>query len=98
MKKKKKWARIVDRRMRDYGEIDYSKRKMRVNPTKRGKGGIADTVMHEELHRRHPDLTEKKIVKMARVKLKKMSLKRIGNMLRKYKEKPKKKVSHYRTD
>ena len=95
MIKKKAWTRQVDRRMRDYGEIDYTKKKIRVNPNKRGKGGIADTILHEELHRLYPEKTEKAIVKMTRKRLKKMSLSRIGDMLKRYKERRKR---HYRTD
>ena len=96
-KANKTFSRVVDRRMRDAGEIDFAKRKIRVNPRKLNKGGITDTVMHENLHERFPKKTEAEIRKMTKSKLKKMSMKDMGNMLRTFKE-TKKKVSHYKTD
>lgn len=98
--KKKAFTRTVDRRMKDAGEIDYAKKKIRVNPRKLNQGGITDTVVHEELHRQYPDKTEKDIRKMTKRKLKKMSLNDMGNMLKKFREKKKtkKRNIHYRTD
>ena len=97
--KKKTYIRVVDRRMKDAGEIDFSKKSIRVNPRKLNQGGITDTVVHEELHRQYPDKTEKDIRKMTKRKLKKMSLNDMGNMLKKFREKKKtKKNIHYKTD
>lgn len=99
-KKRKIFTRVTDRRMKDAGEIDYAKKKIRVNPRKLNQGGITDTVVHEELHRQYPDKTEKDIRKMTKRKLKKMSLNDMGNMLKKFREKKKtkKRNIHYKTD
>lgn len=97
-RKRKKFTRIADRRMKDHGEIDFNKKIIRVDPDKLTKGGVLDSVMHEELHRKSPKMNEKRIRKQTKKKLKTMSMNDMGDMLKRFKEKPKKKVSHYRTD
>jgi len=80
-KTKKGYARKVDRKMRDYGEIDYDKKVIRVNPK---KGDLINTILHEELHKQHPGWNEKKVKKEAAKKEKSMSLKTIAKKLLKY--------------
>jgi acetyl-CoA carboxylase alpha subunit len=66
--------------MRDYGEIDYHRKRIRVNKKesrKYGKkhktAGILDSIVHEEMHRTHPKMTEKTVRKKTKRKIKKMS-------------------------
>lgn len=75
MAKKDLWIRLVDNGMNDYGEINYHKKVIRVNKNKSkklGRGGIIDTIIHEELHRKYPDLGERDIKKLTETRLKKM--------------------------
>ena len=94
------YKRVTDRRMKDAGEIDFRNKVIRVNPTKLNQGGVADSVMHEELHRKHPKLTEKQIRKLTKKRLRKVSMDELGNMLKRFEEKrktkSKKKRKHYK--
>ena len=56
MKAQKTYKRIVDNRMKDFGSMDSEKREIKVN---KRKGGVLDTIVHEETHRRHPRMSEK---------------------------------------
>lgn len=65
MKKKKGksnrgYKRKVDKKMRDYGEINFVDRVIRINPK---KGDMLNTILHEELHRKYPTKSEKWIEK-----------------------------------
>jgi len=75
MAKNDKWIRLIDNGMKDYGEINYHKKIIRINKHKSkklGRGGIIDTIVHEELHRIYPHLGERQIKKLTEVKLIKM--------------------------
>lgn len=50
------YKRKVDRRMRYYGECDFENKTIKVNPK---KGDLLNTIIHEELHRKHPEKSEK---------------------------------------
>ena len=50
--KKKRYKRIVDRDMEDYGDICFEDRLIRVNPSKLD---LINTIIHEDLHREFPD-------------------------------------------
>lgn len=67
----KRWRWIVDDRMRDYGDIDYERRIIRINHVmhKRERESLIDTLFHEELHRLFPNLGERAICAMTRILL-----------------------------
>ena len=76
----KKWKRKTDNKMKDYGEIDYHRGSIRINKKKSksyGKkhkvAGILDTIVHEEMHRKHPKMTERVVRKKTKKVIKKMS-------------------------
>lgn len=79
--KKHKWTRDVDKRMKSFGDIDYEKKKIRINPA---KGDVLDTVAHEELHRIYPNKTEKQIRELAKKRIRSTSLKQKVESLKKY--------------
>ena len=76
--------RIVDNKMRDYGEENDHTHTIRVNkalskrdpnlirPVNKGAShypGVLDTIVHEEMHARNPRLTEKQVWKRTRKKM-----------------------------
>ncbi len=66
--KNKKWKRVTDNKMRWHGDIDYDKKIIRVNKAKKKnkkKGEISNTIVHEEIHRQHPQMHEKTVAKKA---------------------------------
>jgi len=67
----KRWRWVVDNRMRDYGDIDFERRVIRINHAmhRRGRESLIDTLFHEELHRLFPSLGERAICLMTRVLL-----------------------------
>jgi hypothetical protein len=70
-KRKKAWRWVVDDRMRDYGEIDFERRIVRINRALHKREGelLIDTLFHEELHRMFPRLGEWAICLMTRALL-----------------------------
>lgn len=78
---KKKYRRIVDNRMKWYGETDTDKKIIKVNkrksknkPThKKRHPEVLDTIVHEETHARHPEMHEKTVRIETRNKLKRMA-------------------------
>ncbi len=67
----KRWRWVVDNRMRNYGDIDYERRVIRINHAmhKGQRGSLIDTIFHEELHRLFPNLGESAICALTRVLL-----------------------------
>ena len=67
----REWLWVVDNRMRDYGEINYQRRVIRINHAmhKEERGSLIDTLFHEELHRLFPNLSERAICTMTRLLL-----------------------------
>jgi hypothetical protein len=67
----REWRWVVDNRMRDYGDIDYARRVIRINHAmhKEERGSLIDTLFHEELHRLFPSLGERAICAMTRLLL-----------------------------
>jgi hypothetical protein len=59
-RKKKSWRWVIDNRMRDWGDIDFQRRVIRVNHAMHKREGerLIDTLFHEELHRLFPRLGE----------------------------------------
>jgi len=64
-----KFKRIVDNRMRASGDIDFDKREIRINkgksksPEGKKKGGVLDTIVHEEMHKLHPKMQERTVIR-----------------------------------
>lgn len=88
--KRKKWKRLVDNRMRDYGDTDIDKRVIRVNKSKKKnkkRGDIIDTIVHEEDHAKHPRKHEKTVRRDTKRKLKRMSRETKQRLYSKYKKK-----------
>jgi len=77
----KQWRRKVDKRMKRYGDIDEEKKVIRVNPRKRD---LLNTVIHEELHRRFPNMTEKDVTKKSKEIEGKLTIKKAIQLLKKY--------------
>lgn len=70
------WKRIIDNKMRYHGEIDTDKKVIRINKSKKKnkkKGEVLDTILHEETHRKHPNMHEKNVVKTAKHLMKSLS-------------------------
>ena len=67
----KPWRWVVDDRMRDYGDIDFERRIIRINRAMHKREGepLIDTLFHEELHRLFPRLGEWAICAMTRILL-----------------------------
>lgn len=86
--KNQKYKRKVDYKMRDYGEIDYAKQTIRVNPK---RGGLLNTILHEEEHRLHPRKSEKDVNKAAKRKEKGISVGEAIKFLKRYQRKRSKK-------
>ena len=79
-----KIKRLVDNKMRDYGQEDDRTRTIKVNkalskrdpnlirPVNKGASrypGVLDTIVHEEMHAHHPKMTEKQVWKRTRHKM-----------------------------
>jgi hypothetical protein len=83
----KGFRRIVDNRMKSSGDIDFDRKVIRVNQSRsRGEvGGVLDTQVHEELHRKHPRMHESTVTKKTTKALKTMGPRdrqRIGRLYR----------------
>lgn len=68
MKYRTDWKRIVDNRTSSLGYIDYARGIIAVNKKRSkayGKGEVLNSIAHEELHRRRPDLGERLTEKFA---------------------------------
>lgn len=89
--KKKKYKRVVDNKMRGYGDIDFDNHIIRVNKKrskeyskKNKKAGVLDTIVHEETHRKHPRMHEKTVRKKTKKAVKKMSQSQKNREYKKY--------------
>jgi len=80
-KKKSKWKKSVDNKMRTFGDINYEKKKIRINPK---KGDVIDSIIHENLHKTYPNMTEKQIKNKAAQKNKELSLRKKIQLLKEY--------------
>lgn len=76
----KKYIRVVDNKMPYLGDTNTDARVIRVNKKlhhkgweKKHKGQLIDTIVHEELHAKHPKAHEKTIRKKTKKAVKKMS-------------------------
>jgi hypothetical protein len=82
----RRWRWIVDNRMRDYGDIDFERRIIRINHAMHRREGelLIDTLFHEELHRLFPYLGERAISGMTRLLLPTLSKRYQANTLKRY--------------
>jgi len=67
--------------MRTFGDINYEKKKIRINPK---KGDVIDSIIHENLHKTYPNMTEKQIKNKAAQKNKELSLRKKIQLLKEY--------------
>jgi hypothetical protein len=70
-RRQKSWRWVVDDRMRDYGDIDFERRVVRINRALHRREGelLIDTLFHEDLHRMFPRLGEWAICLLTRALL-----------------------------
>ena len=68
--------------MHNYGDTDLDNHVIRINKKaskaygkKHKVAGVLDTIVHEETHRKHPKMGERKVVKRTKKKIKKMTKK-----------------------
>jgi hypothetical protein len=88
MPKAKRFTYKEDKHMRAFGDIDYQKKVIRVNPT---KGDLVNTILHEEMHRKHPDMSHRTLNKQVKQKIARMDVKAHMKMLKKFLQKTKRK-------
>lgn len=77
----KEYKRVVDNKMRWYGDIDDEKNIIRINKSKKKNtklGDILNSIVHEERHLKHPQEHEDTI--------RKKTLEEIKHMTRKQKQ------------
>jgi len=85
----KGWKRVVDNRMNGHGDIDLTKRVIRINKSKKKNkksGEILDSIVHEEYHKNHPKATEKTTYKKVKKIIKKLGVKAKKRLYSKYKK------------
>ena len=75
------YRRKVDNKMRSFGEIDFEKKSIRINPK---KGEVLNTIVHEEVHRKYPDKSEAWVKKRSRKEEKALSLGDAIALMKKY--------------
>jgi len=85
---RKQYKRSVDNRMRDYGSIDWDKKAIKINKTmsRTIPGGVLDTIVHEETHRRRPQLSEKAVKKQTTRTIERMPASTKSRHYRRYRE------------
>lgn len=95
-KKTKKWKFLTDNKMKGaYGETDFDKKVVRINKKRHKKAPsdgiskkdntIINTIVHEDLHVKHPKMKEKVVRKKASKKVSKMGTKAKKKMYSKLK-------------
>ena len=97
---KKIWKHVVKKLKGSYGQTDFQKKEIAINkqyhkskgdhkgPVKKNKDGsasILDTAVHETMHAKHPNMTEKRVRKLTPKKVKKMSKQAKAKLLAKFK-------------
>ncbi len=85
-KKRKGFKRIVDNKMRSWGDTDLEKKVIRINKKKsknvpfkkslpKGYPEVLDTIVHEEMHAKYPKMKEMDVRKKTRRMIEKMTKK-----------------------
>ena len=67
--------------MRAFGEIDFDNKSIRINPK---KGEMLNTMVHEEVHRKYPDASERWVKKRTTKEEKALSLGQAMTLIKKY--------------
>lgn len=74
---KKHYKLQVDNKMRCYGDTDIEKKAIRINKKKseasERKGEVLDTIVHETMHAKHPQMHERTVRKKTKVLVKKLN-------------------------
>ena len=81
----KKYKRIIDNKMKWQGDTDTEKKVIRINRKKsKKKSSVIDTITHEELHAKHPNMHEKTVYKKTKKLLKTMSAEKKHKLYSRY--------------
>lgn len=78
----RKWKRKINKKLKAYGETDYETQTITINPA---KGGLTNSICHEELHRQFPRRKEKWIRNRANEMEKSLTVGQTIKLLEKYK-------------
>lgn len=82
----KYFKRFVDNRMKWQGDCDTDKKVIRINKKKsKKKSSVIDTIVHEEMHAKHPRMTEKSVYKKTPKVVKSLGKKRKAKLYSRYK-------------
>jgi len=81
MPKVKRFIYKEDKHMHEFGDIDYQKKIIRINPT---KGDLVNTILHEEMHRKHPGMSHRTLNKKVQKKIARMDVKAQLKVLKKF--------------
>ncbi len=68
----------IDKTLKIYGYCDWDNKEIVINPA---KGGLIDTIIHEELHRKHPYWSERKVIAKTKKIESRMSVKQARDLL-----------------
>lgn len=68
----------VDKKMRWYGLCDFENETIKINPT---KGDVINSILHEEIHRKHPSWDEKRVVQETKKVESRLSIKQSRDLL-----------------
>lgn len=74
------WKIKEDKKHGYFGTTDYRKRTITLNPK---RGDLVDTIIHENLHKAHPDWEEKKVINEAKKREKNLSIRQVRDLLNK---------------
>lgn len=77
-KKRKAYKYKVDKQMRWYGYCDFENREIKINPT---KGDLINSILHEELHRKHPSWDERKVVQESKKVESRLTIKQARDLI-----------------
>jgi len=91
-----KWKRKVDNKLRGaFGETDFDKKVIRINKkrhisskawssTPKRDRTLKNTILHEEIHAKHPRMLEKTVRKLARREAASISKKKMNKLYSRY--------------
>jgi hypothetical protein len=68
----------IDKKMKWYGICDFENKEIRINPA---RGGLIDTICHEEIHRKHPSWPEKKVIEESKKVERRLTIKESRDLL-----------------
>ncbi len=73
-----RFYRVIDRNLKSFGQIDYTKQTMKLNPA---KGDMVNTIIHEDLHAKYPKKSEEWVRKRAKKEEGKLSITQAQHLL-----------------